>query len=196
MTPSDSTPPPTSNSAAKQDTAEIQSAGAEDGDVFDVFGEWNSIPDHLSLYSRVLISEIAVSFAQSGGQEKIEKYAADLKPEMRRALCDRAKQIVETYTDEVASSLKQGAVESTWIDAVKWGVASHLEDFAISQNESFRDLSEFIRERTSFRAQAFIAFAVALFLAIFIGATRFAVTIWDDIHPDQISRPSAGAPEK
>ncbi len=79
MTPSDSTPPPTSNSAAKQDTAEIQSAGAEDGDVFDVFGEWNSIPDHLSLVARVLISEIAVSFAQSGGREEIVTYAADTK---------------------------------------------------------------------------------------------------------------------
>jgi hypothetical protein len=183
--PSDLTPPPpTPSSAVKQDSKERPGET-----VFDVFGEWNSIPDQLSLYSRVLISEIAVSFAQSGSQETVEKYAADLKSEVRRALSDRAKQIVDKYTSEVTSSLGENAAETTWIDAVKWGIANHLDDFKISQNDSFRDLAEFVRSRTSFHAQAVVAFAAALFLAVFVGVARYAVTIFDDIHPHTTSSP-------
>jgi hypothetical protein len=148
------------------------------------FKNWGASERDLSVFDRVLISVLAVSYAQASAPKDLDDYLASLNPEVKQAFLERADNILHSHNKGVLMSAKETDARSTWVEAIKFGVQTNLDDFANSQTQSFRSLDAFVRERTSYKSQAISAFLVALALSIFVGLVRPAVTLFDDIRAD------------
>ncbi|MEI9803534.1 MAG: hypothetical protein WDN48_02425 [Pseudolabrys sp.] len=146
-----------------------------------IFDDWKSVQAEISLYDRILISIIAISYAQSESSGDLKQYLHSIKPELKVAIKDRAQKLLEKYDEKHFEALKRERIEITWVEAAKFGIDTRLEDFERAQIDSFRNLDAHVRDKTSLKSQAMVAFGTALALAIFVGAVRPAVTIWDDI---------------
>lgn len=151
------------------------------GGIDPVFCDWATLGDSPSLYHRVLVSIVAVSYCQTAATGDLKAYLGSLSAEARQAYSDRADRLLANYAKEIRESLRQDQIETTWVDAAKFGLKAQLDDFADAQNQSFRDLNNYVRDKTSLKSQAWVAFGVALALAILVTAVRPVKTIWDDI---------------
>lgn len=149
-----------------------------------LFGDWSKIENNnLTLHDRILISILAVSYSQSPKDSKIEEYVAGLNSEIKVAFASLAHDIVANHDIKIDRAIREESIQVSWAEAAKFGLSRYLEDFSVSQNQSYQALDELVRDRTSWRAQLLVAFGVAFALSLFVGLSKYAVTITDDILP-------------
>jgi hypothetical protein len=198
--PSDSTPAPnrTDDAPAHKPPANFAGPPAADEAGNLAFTNWKDAHQEFTLYDRVLISIISVSYVQSctASTTELNQYLDSLSIEIKNALMQRAEQILLDYKKEIHARARETDVKNTWIESAKYGITEYLDDFAQAQIRSFVNLDALVREKTSIKSQAALAFGVALALAIFVGAVRRAVTIWDDIKEQIWSSAPAKTPTK
>lgn len=183
MPPSDLSPRPLQDSDPISNADQEKQGGVthkSEDEVSVAFGDWGAVTEIEGLYDRVLLSVVAVAYAQQNSSDDLKSYIASLKPEVRQAFSSRANDIVGDYNAGLIADLKKERLAASWAEAAQFGIKNYLEDFANAQVQSFRDLDLFVRERTNLKTQAIVAFCVALSLAVFVGAVSHAITVWDD----------------
>jgi hypothetical protein len=145
------------------------------------FRDWGKPGSNFTLYDRVLTSIIAVSYSQSEDAKPLNSYISSLSNEAKEAFSDRAAKILSEYSIALRIELQQESVEAKWVDAAKFGLKAHLDDFTDAQNQSFRSLNDYVRDKTSLKSQAWVAFGVALALGVTVSLVRPVRTFVDDI---------------